>query len=130
LTTFDAPSREACTVTRIPTNTPLQAFVTMNDPAFHEAAQVLGRRHVGEASTAEIAAAILWSARSAPPTTTQIETMCALFQDAREAFGGELDGAREFSGWTDQQSLDPARAAAWTLVAGTALNMDAVLTKE
>ena len=39
MTTFDAPSREFCTVRRIPTNTPLQALVTLNDPVFVEAAQ-------------------------------------------------------------------------------------------
>ena len=32
MTTFDAPSRETCSLRRFRTNTPLQAFVTMNDP--------------------------------------------------------------------------------------------------
>ena len=41
---FDAPSREVCTLRRPNTNTPLQAFVTMNDPVYVEAAQALGRR--------------------------------------------------------------------------------------
>ncbi len=36
---FDATSRETCTVRRIRTNTPLQAFVTLNDPVYVEAAQ-------------------------------------------------------------------------------------------
>ena len=44
MATFDAPSRESCTLRRLPTNTPLQAFVTMNDPVFVECAQALGRR--------------------------------------------------------------------------------------
>jgi hypothetical protein len=38
MTTFDAPSREFCTVRRIRTNTPLQALVTLNDPVYFEAA--------------------------------------------------------------------------------------------
>ena len=37
---FDATSRELCTVRRIRTNTPLAALVTLNDPAFVEAARV------------------------------------------------------------------------------------------
>ena len=45
MTTFDAPSRESCTLRRLPTNTPLQAFVTMNDPVFVECAQALGAAH-------------------------------------------------------------------------------------
>ncbi|MEZ6195373.1 MAG: DUF1553 domain-containing protein [Planctomycetota bacterium] len=49
MTTFDAPSRELCTVRRLGTNTPLQALVTLNDPVFVEAAQALARRVLREA---------------------------------------------------------------------------------
>ncbi len=37
MTTFDAPTRETCTVTRSLTNTPLQALAMLNDPAMVEA---------------------------------------------------------------------------------------------
>ena len=49
--TLDAPGREVCTVRRITTNTPLQALVTLNDPAFVEAAQALARRMGKEGGT-------------------------------------------------------------------------------
>ena len=45
---FDAPSREICTVRRVRTNTPLQAFVTLNDPVYVEASQGLARRMARE----------------------------------------------------------------------------------
>ena len=48
MATFDAPNREVCTVRRVRTNTPLQALVTLNDPAYIEAAQALARRLVKE----------------------------------------------------------------------------------
>lgn len=44
LLTFDAPSREECTVNRVSSNTPLQAFVLLNDPIYVEAAQALARQ--------------------------------------------------------------------------------------
>ena len=42
--TFDATSREFCTVRRVRTNTPLQALTLLNDPASFEAAQGLAGR--------------------------------------------------------------------------------------
>ena len=46
MATFDAPSREWCTVTRAITNTPLQALAMLNDPAMVEAQQAFAKRVV------------------------------------------------------------------------------------
>ena len=49
MTTFDAPSREACQVRRERTNTPLQALLLLNEPQFIEAARALAERTLREA---------------------------------------------------------------------------------
>lgn len=49
LVTFDAAERQLSTPRRIPTNTPLQALVTLNDPVFYQAATALATRMEHEA---------------------------------------------------------------------------------
>ena len=48
LVTYDAPSREFCTVRRVRTNTPLQALTSLNDPFFFEAARAMAKRMAAE----------------------------------------------------------------------------------
>src|SRR5258707_1063714 len=73
LTTFDAPSREACVVRRSRTNTPLQALVLMNDKQYVEAARKLAERGMteGDASPAERAAYGFRLVTSRQPTAHQ-----------------------------------------------------------
>jgi hypothetical protein len=46
--TFDAADRQLSVPRRIPTNTPLQALVTLNDPVYQQAAQALAARMTKE----------------------------------------------------------------------------------
>ena len=48
LISFDAGSREVCLIRRSPSNTPLQALVTLNDPVFLEAAFQLASSYVAQ----------------------------------------------------------------------------------
>jgi hypothetical protein len=136
LQTFDAPSREVCTLKRPRTNTPLQAFVTLNDPVFVEAAQALGRsaadaaRGGGDLSGIEH---ILERATQRAPVLAQVMELMALLRDARADFAADEAGALAFATvplGPLPEALAAVDAAAWTLVASTALNLDAALTKE
>jgi hypothetical protein len=50
---FDASNRDLCEVSRLKTNTPLQALVMMNDPAVLEASRVMATRLLAERSSVE-----------------------------------------------------------------------------
>jgi hypothetical protein len=131
---FDAPSREICAIRRVRTNTPLQAFVTLNDPVYVEAAQALARRIVREGgrSTADRARFGLSLCLVRPPAEGSVQTVVALFDDALARY--KNDRAAAVSLATEPigplpDGLDPAELAAWTTVANVLLNLDGVLTK-
>jgi len=48
---FDASDHETSLARRIPTNTPLQALVTLNDPVYQECAQALAQRVLKETAS-------------------------------------------------------------------------------
>jgi hypothetical protein len=136
LQTFDAPSREVCTLKRPRTNTPLQAFVTLNDPVFVEAAQALGRSAASAARAGGDLAGVehtLERATQRAPEPAQVAELLTLLRDARVEFAADEVGALAFATaplGPLPEGLRPVDAAAWTLVASTALNLDAALTKE
>ncbi len=134
MATFDAPSREICTVRRLPTNTPLQALVTLNDPAFVEMSQALGRRILreGGATPAERARFALRLALARPPQPEQVRTVVALYEKEREHYRTRTAEAVKLAAdplGPLPEGTDSAEAAAWTVVANVLLNLDGVLSR-
>lgn len=131
---FDAPSRELCTVRRLPTNTPLQSFVTLNDPVYVEAAQAFARRILREAK-GDNREKIRWALETAlarPPTKTQIEALAALLEKTSAEFKARPDDAKKLAASSElplPAGADAAELAAWTTLANVLLNLDALLTK-
>jgi hypothetical protein len=134
MVTFDAPSRETCTFRRLPTNTPLQAYVTLNDPVYIEAAQALGRRLArdGGATTEDRIRFGLNLVLARPPENSQIAELKKLFDTElahyRDAEKEAVKLATEPLGALPE-GLSAAEAAAWTVVANVLLNLDGVLMK-
>jgi hypothetical protein len=134
MSAFDAPSRESCTLRRLPTNTPLQAFVTLNDPCFVECAQALARRIVREGGD-DTPARLRWALNLVlcrPPDDAQVEALQKLLDAELAEYRADSVAAKKLA-VSDTQPLpnggDPAELAAWTVVANVLLNLDGVLTK-
>jgi hypothetical protein len=134
MATFDAPSREICAIKRPRTNTPLQSFVTLNDPVYVETAQALARRIVqaGGQGIANRARYGLELCLCRPPRPEQVEPLISLYTAEyaryRKDQAGALALATEPLGPLPQ-GMEAAELAAWTTVANVLLNLDGVLTK-
>jgi hypothetical protein len=135
-TTFDSTSREACTVRRVRTDTPLQALITLNDEAFFEAARALARRMIAEPPVAEGADAVRVRATFGFRSVTS-RLPCRGARSHRTAFRQQLEqfranperAAHAIKGYA-VNGVDASEQAAWTLVANALLNLDETITKE
>ena len=131
---FDAPSREICTMRRTPTNTPLQALVTLNDPVYVEMAQAFGRRIVREGG-ATLPARVHYAlalVQSRPPRPEDVQTLTGLYEKELVYYRSHADDAKRLA--TEPlgplpNGIDAAEQAAWTVVGNVLLNLDGVLNK-
>ena len=141
MTTFDAPSREFCTVRRIRTNTPLQALVTLNDPVYIEAAQALARRILGESgdddpSRIDYGFQLVVSRSPGDEETSRVHR---LLQDTRAHFEADRMAAKRMAydplpnqdrdRETETEDNDGVvELATWTVVSNVLLNLDETLS--
>lgn len=135
LLAFDASFREACTVRRPRTNTPLQALNLMNDPTYVESARRLAERMLregGETTESRVA----WAFRQVlarPPRATESAILVRAYDRALASYQADAAGAAELikvGATPPVAGSDPARLAAWTTIATTILNLDETVTKE
>lgn len=132
---FDAPKREVCTVRRPLTNTPLQAFVTLNDPTYVEAARVFAQRILQEGG-ASFEARLDYALRRAlgrPSTAHERDVLGQLYRKTLAKYRQDPKAALQLASageWPRPKELDPAEHAAWTCVCNAVLNLDETLTKE
>jgi mono/diheme cytochrome c family protein len=133
-TTFDAPSREFCAVSRVRTNTPLQALALMNDEAFFDAARAMAQRVMKEGgddvkSRASYALELV-TARA--PKSRELDQLARLHQEQLAKFTSDEAAAKAVAnGYTKlPKELPAADAAAWTMVCNVLLNLDEAVTKE
>jgi hypothetical protein len=133
-TFFDAGARQVCTVKVARTNTPLHALVTLNDPAYVEAARVLAQRVLAESpsDSARLTAAYrLATAR--PPSAAETKILTTRLATLRKQFAADPTAARDLSAigeYARPTTLDSVEHAAWTSLCLILLNLDETLSKE
>lgn len=122
--TFDAGSREVCTVRRTVTNTPLQALVTLNDPVYLEAAYAFAKtmdlENVEEGISIGFKKATLSEIDG-----DKLDVLKGLYDEALVAFSSGTQ-EQNFMGLAERPS---AKLAALTVVANAIMNLDEFLTK-
>lgn len=135
MTTFDAPSRENCTVRRPRTNTPLQALALMNDKQYVEASRFLAQRLMTDGGTTPeerlTLAYRLVTSRS--PSVNELSVLVPIYQGQLEIYQKDKEAATKLVSFGDSkrnEALDVSELAAWTMMANLILNLDEAVTKE
>ena len=120
--TFDAPTGDVCSARRIATNTPLQALVTLNDPAHIEFAQALAKVMAKHHPDLSEQLSHGWKRITLQkPDPETLETLVELYRDAST----EL---QKTPGDSAKLADSPALASL-VIVANTILNSDAALNR-
>lgn len=134
MTTFDAPTREICTVRRSTTNTPLQAFVLMNDPQFFEAALHFGKQL--QEKSAHVKRKISEAYQRVTghrPSLLESKILQSSLQKFKQHFEDHPQAAHELLELKshDKSSTEKAvEQASYVMLASTLLNLDETITRQ
>jgi len=130
---LNAPTREVFCVRRDRTNTPLQAFVTLNDTQFIEAARALASRAIKKTSSFKerldhITQSLM--ARTLDDSEKAVVEKALNHHLKRYTDSPDLAQKLITVGESEPEaSLPKPELAAWTLIASQIFNLDETLTK-
>jgi hypothetical protein len=131
LAAFDASERSSCLSRRQQTNTPLQALVTLNDPAFVEAARALGANVVHLETPVLMIQNMFRNLTGRLPSERESALLLQLHNTEWKKFN---QFPEKMQGWIKTGIFkptqdNPALLAANAVVASTIMNSDASITK-
>ena len=134
-TMFDTATRQVCQV-RVPrTNTPLHSLVLLNDPAYVEAARVLGERAIREGgSTPQERITFMFLAlTSRKPNEREAALLQKSLERVQRQFATDKPAAEKLvtvGEYLRDASIDVVEHASYAALANMLLNLDEVLNKE
>jgi hypothetical protein len=130
---LNAPSREVFCTRRDRTDTPLQAFVTMNDPQFVESAREMASHAITAARSFDARLDNITELMLARTLTgEERKVVRELEKQSEKYYQSADDEAKSLITIGDSKpnpALKPAELAAWTMVASQIFNLDECLTK-
>ncbi|MBK7998760.1 MAG: DUF1553 domain-containing protein [Verrucomicrobia bacterium] len=132
--TFDAPSRETCTVQRPRTSTPLQSLVVMNDPVYVEAARAFATRILQQRglSLEEQLAFAFRVALARPPEKKELAVLEKTYREQKANFAQDKKAAEDLLTVGESsrpKDIDAVELAAMTGVANVLLNLNETITR-
>ena len=135
MTTFDAPSRETCTVRETRTNTPLQALNLLNNVTFVEAARVLAERVLqGKSATDDERLTLAFRLVLArEPRAAEQKVLRQALAHYRAVYAADAKKALKLLQVGEaprDEKLDPVEVAALANVVSVIFNLDEALNKE
>ncbi len=124
--TFDAATRDYCTVERQKTSTPLQALVMLNDPQLMEAAstlavQVLKDTHLSDQDRIEI---IFRRITSRKPDASEIKNLMRFLENSKKNFNGSENEIGK-----DQDEFPKEQIYAFSVLTSLIFNLDEAIVK-
>jgi hypothetical protein len=132
--TFDAASREECTVERVNSNTPLQALALLNDPTYVEAARVLAE-HVLREGGPELKTRLDWLLERAlerEPRKPEFKLLSDLYRKQSDRYTRDTEAAKNLTSageWPVPKDLNVSELAAWTSLSRVVLNLHETITR-
>ncbi len=130
---FDASNRDQCEVKRSRTNTPLQAFIMMNDPTVLEASRVFAQHLLTQNTPSEVQITHAFRSiicRNASPK--EMEILSKYYAEQLQLFKAKkLDALKTLTVGDSpiNKSLDLDESAALMKVVNTIYNMEEAITK-
>lgn len=132
--TFDASSRDICSVKRQETNTPLQALVLLNDPQVIEASRALALNALsknGQSVTEQIKY-IFQRATSRLPNETELASLSKYYDDMLAQVKEEEVKPEDYlmiGAFEVPESINKEKLAALALTSHTILNLDETISR-
>jgi hypothetical protein len=134
MTTFDAATKNICTVRRQSTSTPLQALVLLNDPQITEAARIVAQRMLTEGGST-VDDRVAWAFRlivGRKANERELKILKQLYNEQHDLFAADSAAAKKLLAVGEKKNdekLDPVDLAAGASLSLALFNHDGAIMR-